>query len=135
MDELDMPPPACLDSRVRLLRKDAENRRYESPARVRTAGGFETDATCPTCGRWVPPAQALDTDEGRFHDRLECLGEDTYEALVAEYGCVCGTATAQEPPRTIEDWKELLDQEHEDDRSITAMFPIDRRAARRGFCE
>lgn len=66
---------------------NAGNRRYENPESRLSTDGF--DAVCPTCGRWVPPTEALDTDEGRFHDRLNCLSEDSYEELVTKYACRC----------------------------------------------
>lgn len=131
---------------------------------------------------WVNPIEAVDTDEGRYHDRLDCLTEGRFEELVAKYGCRCfdmseggdrsvvaelrprtGRAQLGGRPRkdsrkpretrlsgrsllttfTEQEWIEHLEEEHATDRkpieavdrSLSTMFPIDRKAALRGFCE
>lgn len=48
-----------------------------------------TPWACATCGRWVPPAARLYTDEGLFHTAVECLSDARFEELVLRYACVC----------------------------------------------
>ena len=83
----------------------AENVRYENPPQGSTPGGFG----CPTCGGWVNPLERIYTDEGIYHDRLDCLTEGRFEELVAKYGCRCEAAF---PTFTEAEWIEHLDEEH-----------------------
>jgi len=83
---------------------DAENVRYENPPQRSTPDGFG----CPTCGGWVNPLERVYTDEGTYHDRLDCLTEGRFEELVAKYGCRCEVASTF----TEAEWIEHLDEEH-----------------------
>ena len=84
-------------------------------------------ASCKTCGGWVNPIEALDTDEGRFHDRLTCLAAEEFEELVARYGCRC----AQASTFTELEWIEHLDEEHSKSADVGRVTPQEKAEALR----
>ena len=119
----------------------AENVRYEKPTDEITTVGFRRAAgveapltlpvvetppahdrlpwACTTCGHWVPPVERLHTDAGLFHDRIECLSGEKYEALVARYACQCATVEL-EPGRYDSDDLDRIVAER--DRIRTTLF-------------
>ena len=142
-----------LDSRGRLRYKrpvSAENVRHDTPPAVTTAGGFERVAgvegrppgvhtpppathpkgvpvnKCATCGGWVNPLERIYTDEAMYHDRLACLTEGSFEALVAKYACRCvdvgagleaplsgdGVIRSDPPAPTTQEYHDHQDEEH-----------------------
>ena len=61
---------------------------------------------CATCHGWIHPLERIYTDEAMYHDRLACLTEGSFEALVAKYACRCVDVGAGEqgtPLRRVAD--------------------------------
>ena len=77
---------------------------------------------CATCGGWVNPLERIYTDEAMYHDRLSCLTEGSFEALVAKYACRCVdvragaagavTTVTSAPAPTTQEYHDHLDEEH-----------------------
>jgi len=110
----------------------------QSPSQVLAPPAHDRlPCACVTCGRWVNHVERIHTDAGLFHDRIECLSGEEYEALVARYACRCepqngrgeGGAHLEQtlkdavsdasigaplpPAPTEQEWVEHLDEEHQ----------------------
>ena len=70
---------------------------------------------CKTCGGWVNPLERIYTDEAMYNDRLSCLTEGSFEALVAKYACRC--SEDEETPRVT------AEQRREAIRVVTTLVP------------